>query len=217
LLLQEARAAVAVARGAGPSPADAVPHAAGATVDTTKATTRCATVLALVWYDDPGFYARFIQAGEARPSVRPLGLLSGPIRFGERSHPIYVRGEGILGAVYPTDLLNVAAADRAEFYLAAEASAAARATAGGTLRVLPLGRGGCRRPEVPALILRELRDALMTRREVSVRLPAVDEGITTPLRIAYLERTDRAGAFEAEYGPARGVATAGRATDASPP
>jgi hypothetical protein len=98
------------------------------------------------------------------------------------------------------DLFNVAGTSQGAFFRTPKAPVAARAITGQTLRVFPLAFGGRRRPGIPALILLQLRDSLVARREIPVRLPPIDDGSPRHLRIAYLERTDRSGAFDAEYG-----------------
>jgi hypothetical protein len=158
--------------------------------------------LAVVWRGEPDLVARAFQQAE-------MGRLKP--RFSE-AHPLYVRPQGILGAVYPADLFNVAAADRGGFYRRPAPERAARALVEGSLRVVPmdvLDWGTPASPGLEAHLAESLRTALMTRREIPVTLPA-EEGSSAPgWNVAWLEPTDRAGAFEAEYGP--GAAASGAA------
>src|SRR5262245_25451253 len=150
-------------------------------------------VLAVVWRGDPDALAQAFQDAEAR-LLKP--------RFSE-AHPFYVRPQGVLGAVYPADLFNTAAADRAGYYRRPAPERAARAIADGTFRVVPAGLfywGRIAVPDLEGRLAGRLREALFTRREIPLAL-SPEEGPTAPgWNVAWLEPTDRAGAFEAEYG-----------------
>lgn len=169
-------------------------------------------VLAIVWRGAPDGYVRFLQEGE-------MHLLNP--RFSE-THSIYVRPQGILGAVYPVDLFNVAAADSGRFYRRPPPARAARGIAEGHVRVVAVGLFRWDRvdrgdpaglpTDVLARLAARLRDALLTRREIPLSLPD-EEGI--PARdwnVAWLEPTDRTGALEAEYGPSAAPAQPAAAT-----
>ena len=148
-------------------------------------------LVVIAWLDDPEFNASRIAAFDAHRKRRWLG---------ESDHPVYVRPEAVLGAVYPSDLLNVAGTDKALYFRAAQPMAASRVIASGRFMVMPFVPAKPGRPSPPDFgewLAGALRQALSEGRlPVRLQFPALE----TPLRLAYLEPTDREGAFEAEYG-----------------
>jgi hypothetical protein len=152
-------------------------------------------VLVLVWPDDSGFGARRIAAYESQP---------GNFRFGERLHPVYVRPEAVMGAVFAGDLFHVAGTDRGAFFRNPEPAVVARAILEGRVRLvsfLPAASASDDGSSLTPAILSALRDATLTRHEIPLTLPFPGDPSRPALRFAYIERTDRAGAFEAEYRP----------------
>ena len=117
-------------------------------------------------------------------------------------HSIYVRPQAILGAVYAADLFNVAAADRGGFYRRPAPSRAARGIAQGDLRVVVVGERLVLTPEAQARLAGRLREALVSRREIPQTLSSeTPPSSLGAWNVAWLEPTDRAGAFEDEYHP----------------
>jgi hypothetical protein len=151
-------------------------------------------ILAIVWRGDAVHLGQVFQEAEARV-LKP--------RFSD-THPFYVRPQGVLGAVYPLDLFNLAAEERGGFYRRPAPAGAARALAKGNVRVVPVGLfywGKDAPAGLSAHVAGRLRDALLARREIPQSLPG-EEGPSAPeWKVAWIEATDRAGAFETEYGP----------------
>ncbi len=152
------------------------------------------SIWALVWQDDPTFNARMLMRFEE------TGMSH---RFGPSAHPVFVRPDAILGAVYPLDLLNVAGVRSGAFFRTPDPSLAARAISETRVRIVPLARtfwpAGQREGSANVLAAR-LQETLLATAEVPLALPAPGEGSPGSLRIAYVERVSRAEAFEAEYG-----------------
>jgi len=135
-------------------------------------------LIAVVWDAGPGGSAR-LEAAAA----------SVPRRFGDPLYPLYLRPKAVAQLVYAADLLNVARAEQGEFYRTPEPARAAQAIADRALQIIPIEEA---RQEPPARLLSDIRNGLLSRHEVPVALG--------PMRIAYLEPTDRMGAFASEYG-----------------
>lgn len=150
-------------------------------------------VIVLAWADDPGFNARRLARFESEGMTH---------RLGEISHPIYVRPDAILGAVYPGDLMTIAAARWNEFYRVPQPGEVARALVEARAHIIPVALATSEgRTDVLAVRLgARLRETLIDRREIPVALPAETDVSSVPLRFAYFARTDRRGAFEEEYG-----------------
>lgn len=149
------------------------------------------SIVVLAWGDDPSFNANTLVRFEAEKMSH---------LFGERSHPIYVRPDAILGAVYPADLMTIEGAELGAFYRTPSPDEAVHAILENRAHVIPLAMTASEgREKAAEALAAPLRAHLIARREIPVRLSAEESPGTGPLRLAYFERTDRAGAFAAEY------------------
>jgi len=135
--------------------------------------------------------APMLLVWEAEPEVPPAG------------RPAYVRPDGVRGLVYHPDLMNFLGADSGRFFRIPPPDKVARALHDGAqLRVLDLRRDPAAGPAAETLP-GKAGASMAAHDAVPRRLSAAEAGSGPALTLAWIEETDRAGAWHAEFDPPR--------------